>query len=619
MNVFLQLWQLLDARQRRGLVLAQTLALLMATSTFAGVAAVIPFFAVLGDRQLIGRNALLTWLYHTLGFANQGSFLLALGMGLLAAVLLGNLINLVGSLVLNRFAYRIGDHFCVALFEEYLRRGHQFHLACNSAKLFNNVVWEVTRGTTGMLQSFLLLTTNIAISVLIISSMVILHPVIGLTAMTALGGSYAAVYVFARRRLLRNGLLQSQHFQERTQIANEAFGAIREIIVLNGQAFFQKKFAASCFAISRAGLSTKTIAQSPRHILDFMVAAALVAGALLSLDRGASAGAWLPQLSFLGFAAYRLLPALQQIFNSSVTIRGDWAAFDRTITDLRAATTVEHRTVRNPHSAAWHGRPQREIRLRSVHFRYSDDRPPAIRGVDVRVPAGATVGLVGPSGSGKTTLAELILGLLSPTAGHVEVDGIVIDETNRTDWQGTIAYVPQHPFLFDTSLAENVALATELEQIDLDRLKQALRLAQLEEFVATLPRGHLEIVGEHGVRLSGGQRQRVGLARALYRHASVLVLDEPTSALDGLTEAEIMATIETLRGSCTIILVAHRPSTVRRCDLVFELDGGTVVASGTYGELMARSERFGRLLHGEDAGPVRAFRSYVAAAGDRKE
>lgn len=620
MSVFLQLWQLLDARQRRGLVLAQTLALLMATFTFAGVAAVIPFFAVLGDRQLIARNALLSWLYQSLGFTNQGSFLVALGLGLLAAVLLGNLINLVGSLVLNRFAFRIGDHFCVALFEEYLYRGHQFHLASNSAKLFNNVIWEVSRGTTGMLQSFLLLTTNVAISVLIISSMVILHPVIGLTAMTALGGSYGVVYVFARRRLLRNGQLQSQHFQERTKISNEAFGAIREIIVLNGQAFFQKKFAASCSAISRAGLSTKTIAQSPRHILDFMVAAALVAGALLSLDRGASAGVWLPQLSFLGFAAYRLLPALQQIFNSSVTIRGDWAAFDRTITDLRAATTVKLRTVRNPHSTAWHGRPHREIRLCGVHFRYSAERPPAIRGVDVRVPAGATVGLVGSSGSGKTTLAELILGLLSPTAGHVEVDGIALDERNRADWQGTTAYVPQHPFLFDTSLAENVALATELEQIDLDRLKQALRLAQLEEFVATLPRGYLEIVGEHGVRLSGGQRQRVGLARALYRHASVLVLDEPTSALDGLTEGEIMATIETLRGSCTIILVAHRPSTVRRCDLVFELDGGAVVGSGTYNELMARSERFGRLLHGEDAGSARVFRSYAAAvAGDRKE
>jgi len=619
MSVFVELWRLLNPRQRRGLLVVQTLALLMAASTFAGIAAVIPFFAVLGNRQLITRNALLSWLYQAFGFTNQSSFLVALGVGLLAAVLLANLINLAGSLVLNRFAYRVGDHFCVALFEEYLHRGHQFHLASNSARLFSNVIWEVTRGTTGMLQSYLLLTTNIATSGLIICSMAIMHPVIGLAAIAVLGGSYGAVYVFARRRLLRNGLLQSRQVEERTKIANEAFGAIREIIVLNGQEFFQKKFATSCSAISHAGLNTNTIAQSPRHILDFFVAVALVAGALMSLEEGMSAGVWLPQLSFLGFAAYRLLPALQQIFHGSVKIRGDRAAFNRIVADLRAACTAERRPVRSPHVAQWQGRPRREIELQDVRFRYAADRPEAIRGVNLNIPAGATVGLVGPSGSGKTTLAELILGLLSPTSGHIAVDGICLDEGNRADWQSTIAYVPQHAFLFDTSLAENVALATEFEQIDLERLGQVLRLAQLEEFVATLPRGYRELVGEHGVRLSGGQRQRVGLARALYRRASVLILDEPTSALDGLTEAEIMATIDTLRGVCTIILIAHRPSTVRPCDLVVELDAGTVVGTGTYGELMTQSERFSRLLHGEDFGPARAVRESVAVAGDRKE
>jgi ATP-binding cassette, subfamily B, bacterial PglK len=619
LSVFVELWRLLNPRQRRGMLVVQTLALLMAASTFAGIAAVIPFFAVLGDRQLITRNALLSWLYQAFGFTNQSSFLVALGVGLLAAVLLANLINLAGSLVLNRFAYRVGDYFCVALFEEYLHRGHQFHLASNSARLFSNVIWEVTRGTTGMLQSYLLLTTNIATSALIICSMAIMHPVIGLTAIGTLGGSYGAVYAFARRRLLRNGMLQSRQVEERTKIANEAFGAIREIIVLNGQAFFQKKFAATCSAISHAGLHNNSIAQSPRHILDFFVAVALVAGALMSLEQGMNPGVWLPQLSFLGFAAYRLLPALQQIFHGSVKIRGDRAAFNRIVADLRAACTAERRPVRSPHAAEWQGRPRRGIELREVHFRYAADRPEAIRGVSLSIPAGATIGLVGPSGSGKTTVAELILGLLSPTSGQIAVDGIVLDEGTRADWQSTIAYVPQHAFLFDTSLAENVALATEFEQIDLERLGQVLRLAQLEEFVATLPRGYREVIGEHGVRLSGGQRQRVGLARALYRRASVLILDEPTSALDGLTEAEIMATMETLRGVCTIILVAHRPSTVRRCDLVVELDAGAVVGTGTYGELMTQSERFARLLHGEDFGPARAVRESVAVAGDRKE
>ena len=602
MSVFLELWRLLDARQKRGFCVAQTLALGMAASTFAGIAAVVPFFAVLGDRRLIARNPYLSWLYEHLGFTDQTRFLAALGAGLIVAVLLANVINLMGSLLLNRFAYRIGDHFCVGLFDEYLHRSHQFHLRSNTATLFNNVIWEVMRGTTGMLQSYLLLTTSVATSVLIIGAIVALHPVVGVIAVTALGGSYGAVYALARHRLMRNGLVESEHTEERTKIANEAFGAMRELIVVSGQAFFRRKFTASCSEISRAALNTNTIAQSPRYILDFLVAVALVCGALLSIDRGTSAGVWLPQLSFLGFAAYRLLPALQQIFNGAVKIRGDRAAFNRIAADLRAAVRQPALRAATHRSGRWQGRPHSQIELKEVSFQYSADRPPAVRDVHLTIPAGATVGLVGPSGSGKTTLVELILGLLPPTTGEIRIDGMPLNAENCADWQDTVAYVPQRSFLFDSSLAENVALATELERIDPQRLRHALRLAQLEEFVATLPRGSGEIVGEHGVRLSGGQRQRLGIARALYRRASVLILDEPTSSLDGLTETEFMTTLGALKGEgCTIIVVAHRPSAVRRCDLICELGNGIVLGWGSYDELMRLSERFGRLLHGEDA------------------
>jgi len=619
MNLFLELWRLLDTGQRRGFVLAQALALVMAAFTLAGVAAVVPFFAVLTNRQLISRNPLLSWLYQHLGFTTQHDFVVALGLGLLAVVLLGNAINMVGSLVLNRFAYRVGHRFCVALFDEYLHRSLQFHLSSNSATLFNNVIWEVTRGTTGMLQSFLLLVTNIATSALIIGSIVIIHPLIALIAAAALCGSYGVVYLLARHRLLRNGLLESRCTEERTKIASEAFGAMREIIVLNGQKFFRERFAQSGAALTHAALNTNAIAQSPRYILDAIIATLLVAAALLSIDQGRSAGEWLAQLTFLGFAAYRLLPALQQIFHGVVKIRGDRAAFTRIAADLRAACHSQQRPVRSKHAATWQGRPHGKIELKDVQFGYAGDRPLAIRGADLTIPAGATVAFVGPSGSGKTTLAELILGLLAPTAGVIEVDGIPLTANNRSDWQGTVAYVPQHAFLFDASLAENVALATEVARIDVERLREALRLARLEEFVRTLPRGHLEIVGEHGVRLSGGQRQRVGIARALYRRASLLVLDEPTSALDGLTESEVMETIEGLRGQCTIILIAHRTGTVRHCDLIFELSGGAIVAAGVYAQLARQSERFERLLQGGDAA-VRPLReSAGAGAGAHKE
>jgi ABC-type multidrug transport system fused ATPase/permease subunit len=607
MSLLLQLWRLLDARQRRGFLLANVLALVMAFFNLAGVAMIGPFLAVLAGGPRLGRNPLLSWLYRQLGFSDQHSLVVALGISLLVILLLGNAINMVGSLLLSRFAYRAGHQFCVALFDDYLHRSLQFHLASNSATLFNNVIWEVTRGTTGLLQSFLLLVTNTATSALIIGSIVIIHPLIALIAAAALCGSYGAVYLLTRARLLHNGVLESQQTEARTRIASEAFGAMREIILLHGQPFFREKFAQSDATLVRALLNTSAIAQSPRYILDAMIAIVLVGAAQVSIDQGRNESEWLAQLSFLGFAAYRLLPALQQIFHGLVKIRGDRAAFTRIGADLRACRARRKPLGSDPD--AWAGRPRVAIELKDVQFGYVDDRPMVVLGATLTIPAGATVAFVGASGSGKTSLVELILGLLFPTAGVVEVDGIPLNATNRADWQSAVAYVPQQAFLFDASLAENVALATDVEDIDIDRLRNALRLARLEELVSTLPRQHLEIVGEHGVRLSGGQRQRVGIARALYRRASLLVLDEPTSALDGLTESEVMETIEGLKGRCTIILVAHRANSVRSCDLIFELNGGAIVAAGNYVLLSRQSERLERLLHGGDAAHGRRRRS----------
>jgi ABC-type multidrug transport system fused ATPase/permease subunit len=250
---------------------------------------------------------------------------------------------------------------------------------------------------------------------------------------------------------------------------------------------------------------------------------------------------------------------------------------------------------RPPADSSWAERPRREIRLSEVSFRYGPDRPAAISGVTLRIPARAAVGIVGANGSGKTTLVDLIAGLLVPGNGRIEVDGIALGESNRADWQSRIAYVPQDIFLLDTTIGQNVALGVPAGQIDKVRLIEAARLAQLDQFVDTLPGRYGHWVGEKGVRLSGGQRQRIGIARALYTDASVLIMDEATSAQDGLSEQEMMSTLLRLRGRYTIILIAHRLSSVRACDVIFEFGRGEVTASGTYGELLKDSETFRRL------------------------
>jgi len=575
------LWKLLDGRERRRLLALLAFSIVMAVATLAGIAAVVPFFAVIGDPGYIGRSRVLSWLYQQGGFKTDGGFMVALGIGFLGLVLAANVVNWWGSLAMFRFARRTGDRLSGLLFREYLYREHQFHLTANSSTLFNNIVWEVLRGITGLLQALFATTTNAVTSALILGSIVVLNPVIALGALVALAGSYGIIYLFTRQRLLHNGQRESQHSEERTRTVNETLGAIREVTLVKGQDFFLKKFAASSASISHSAMDTHAISQGPRHALECIVVAGLVAVSLALIERSDGHGPWLAQLSYLGFAAYRLLPALQMVFHSVVKIRADRVAFNRIAVDLFAAVARQPRRAGD--ASAWQGRPRQQIELRDLVFRYSAAAPVAIRPCSLAIPAGAIVGLLGPSGSGKTTLAELLIGLLRPTSGTIAVDGVVIDDSTRDAWQSTVAYVPQHVFLLDASLAENIALATPAHEIDIERVRSAARLAQLDAFVQTLPHGYQERLGERGVRLSGGQRQRVGIARALYRSASLLVLDEATNALDGLTESEILSTIEAMRGKQTIVLIAHRLSLTQRFDLVLEVNNGAVICVPTPG------------------------------------
>jgi HlyD family secretion protein len=291
------------------------------------------------------------------------------------------------------------------------------------------------------------------------------------------------------------------------------------------------------------------------------------------------------QLSFFGLAAYRLLPALQQAFAAITKIRANRSAVESVADDLRQALRHARRGETRAIDRSWQGRPRREIRLNAVTFHHTADRPAAVQGLSLCIPAGATVGVVGANGSGKTTLVDLLTGLLAPDAGNIEVDGIVLDDTNRGAWQATIAYVPQHVFLLDTTLAQNIALGTPAEQIDRERMRAAVRLARLEECVVALPGGYDEVLGERGARLSGGQRQRLAIARALYRQASLLILDEATSALDGAAEEQVVDMLHDLRPTCTVVLIAHRMSALRHCDVIHELANGRLVRSGTYADL----------------------------------
>jgi ABC-type multidrug transport system fused ATPase/permease subunit len=570
-------WELLNRAQRRRAFWLTLVSLSMAVTTLAGIAAIVPFFAVLADGAAIERHPALRALYEAGGFSDPRDFVVLLGIGFIVAVLLSNLVNLFGARSLHEFALRVGRDFHVRLFHEYLHREYPFHLRQASASLGHKVINETARAVSGVIQGGLSLLSSLLVCVLIVTSIFIANPLLALLATALFTGSYAVVYFLLRARLARYGQLEGEMWEARAHTVSEAFGAIKEVLLRAAQPRFLEEFARQNDAIAMVGTRLWTLAQAPRHVLECVTAIGLVASALW-LQRGPGAQAWLTQLSFLGFAAYRLLPALQQTFVSLARLRGHRAALLRIAPDLAADGSGALAAPAGGLDAAdWVRRPRHGISFRHVWFRFAPDAPWAVRDVDVTLRRGEAVGITGPNGAGKSTLADLLLGLLAPDQGCIEVDGEVLDSANMAAWRRCVAYVPQHIFLLDASIRDNIVLG-QRAAVDEDRLRESVRAAGLEAFIAALPDGLQHRVGERGGRLSGGQRQRLGIARALYHDAAVLVLDEATSALDDQAERGLAAELRALRDGRTLVIISHREATLAVCDRVWRLEQGRLTA-----------------------------------------
>jgi ATP-binding cassette, subfamily B, bacterial PglK len=593
MNLLRDIWKILTPPQRRWVIFAQMLSIVMALCTVTGIASIAPFFSVLGNPHSIEQNRQLFWLYTHMGIVDERSFEVMLGLAFMSLVFVSNLINVLGSFVIVRLVSAIGADLQSELFAEYLARPYAFHARTHSAVLFNNIVHETSRVTNDVLHNVFTVITNFATGSLIILCVMLINPVVATAMIVALAGGYVVIYLAVRNQLVRSGQIQSHHFTEQTRVVNESLGAIKEIQLLRIQDFFRAAFQSSSLTYARSAAHTYLVAQSPKYVMECVAVFGLVVVALIGSSRDGGIGPWLGQLTFLGFAAYRLLPTLQQVFAAIVRIRAGQSGFAVVVPQLQIARNRSVSEART--GSSWQGRPHSMIELREVGFRYVKDRTAATESLSIRIPARAAVGLVGANGSGKTTIVDLVAGLLVPDSGQVAVDDITLDDSNRDAWQSCIAYVPQNVFLLDTTIAENIALGVRADLIDLQRLHKAASLAQLDTIIATLPGQYQHRVGERGVQLSGGQRQRIGIARALYTDASVLILDEATNALDGLTEQELMATLLQLRGRYTVVVIAHRLNMVRACDLIFELDSGKITASGTYSELLRSSDTFRQL------------------------
>jgi HlyD family secretion protein len=402
-----------------------------------------------------------------------------------------------------------------------------------------------------------------------------------------------------RNRIAVYGENISTTSTDRFRLMNEGFGGIKDLLLYNRSSEFVHQFEQSGKVFARAQGVNTALSYAPRYLMELLAFGSMISLILvLLITRDGNLSQVLPVLGIYALAGFKLLPALQQTYYSITTIKGNTAAFDSIKEDLLASLLVDNEqgaTLAIKNQRVIDLANSRNIRLNNVSFTYPDKEMPALIDINIDIPINSTVGFVGESGSGKSTTIDLILGLISPSAGQLMLDDLVIEGENLQVWQKNIGFVPQSIFLSEGSITENVAFGLCSEDTDLEKVKQAIKLAHLEPLVNSLPKGLDTKVGERGVQLSGGQRQRIGIARALYNQADVLVFDEATSALDGITEKVIMDSIQELSGQKTIVMIAHRLKTVKNCDVIYLMEQGRVIEQGTYQQLIDNNSMFKKM------------------------
>jgi ABC-type multidrug transport system fused ATPase/permease subunit len=579
-----------DARDIPWLIVQMTVLAGLELVTIGGVPSLVAMLTP-GDRP---NTPGLSLAYSLSGANTPTSFVWRFGLVLLMLFILKVVLSAATSYRQFAFSYRVQMALGRRMLDRLLAHDYAFFLEQNSAILLKNVTSEVLTFTGGVLIPLLQLASQAMILVTIVALLAWASPITAALTVGVIGGVIATLYFGIQRRLVTWGLIRETRLAELNRVAHQALAGVKAVKTTGSERLFLDEFMRHGREYARSNTLYQTAAATPPLLIELALFGGGIAVMLFEFAHGRDVRTLLPLLTLIGVAAYRILPAARLIFAHIVTIRYNLRSLDVIIEALEgwavpgnsrttAVTSVTPAPLTN------------EIRLCRVSYRYAGADREAVDEVTACIRAGEHVAFVGSSGAGKTTLMDLILGLLAPTAGSIEIDGRQLDAELRPRWQRTIGYVPQQVFLADATLRENIAFGVPANRVDDEAVRAAVERACLSSLVARLPRGLQTAVGENGARLSGGERQRVAIARALYSAPSVLILDEATSALDAVTERDIND--ELLRGAhgLTIVIVAHRLSTVRNCDRLVLLKDGRIDAEGSYGELVKESEVFAEM------------------------
>lgn len=572
-KVFAAVWQLLPKKLYSHTFIIVALTLVGTVLETVGIGLVIPAIALMADPNISENYPLLVPLFRYLGDPTHSQLviygvLLLLGFYIIKALFLAFL-----SWKQSKYIYDVKAYLSQSLFERYIRSPYEFHLRQNTGHLIRNITIEIEQLVSRILIPGVLLITELTVIVAIATLLFIIQPV-GAAVLFAVMG--LAMYGFQRvtqNHLKKWGTERQRHEGFRIQKAQEGLGGIKDVKLLGKEANFIDNYGKHTLNSALFERKQYALSNIPRLWLETIGVLGLTLLVIVTLKKNGSPAEVIPIIAFFAAAAFRVLPSANRILNSIQSLKYADAVIDLILKEfeLKQDSTT---------SADTNIQLNDKIDFRSVSYEYPKAAMKSLSEITLSIKKGESIGLIGTSGAGKSTLVDVLLGLIRPTSGEVLVDDQNINESMRS-WQNLIGYVQQSIFLTDDTLRRNIAFGLNDEQIDNVLVNQAIKAAQLEQFVLELPDGINTYLGERGVRLSGGQRQRIGIARALYDNPPVLVLDEATSALDSETESEVMESIKTLKGTRTMIIIAHRLSTIEHCDKIFQIDRGQIVKSFT--------------------------------------
>ena len=575
------LWQHVNQTRRRQFLFMLGLTLLCSFVEVISLGSVIPFIGVLTQPQKVLESQLIKTILELLSIGPETDLVLPLAIGFALAAIVANGLRLILSWVSIKLGNALISDIGNELFRRTLHQPYRIHVSRNSSEIVSAITQKVNIAV-GVLISLMNMATSAALFISILVTMLLVDPILAIIAFASFGCAYVILARLTRGRLDSNSGRIAKNQTQVVKVLQEGLGGIRDVLLDGTQKIYCDTYRKLILQFYRAGGENAFIGSAPRYVMEAL-GMVLIATLVVYLDsrEGGVIGA-LPILGLLAIGTQRLLPLLQLIFGNWSIITGSSAVLGDVIV-LLSQPLPEEKPLIEAKGLVF----KESIELSRVRFKYSREDVWVLDDINLIIPKGARLGIVGSTGSGKSTLVDLLLGLLSPTTGTITVDGVMLNEQTQRAWQRTVAHVPQSIFLADLTLAENIAFGIAPTEINLERVREAAKQARISEFIESRPGGYDAIVGERGIRLSGGQRQRIGIARALYKQARVLVFDEATSALDNETEESVIQAIGELSFELTVIMIAHRVTTLKNCTQIIELGNGGIKRTCNYQEIFS--------------------------------